>query len=783
MEASIESEQTLFEACAALAPPDRHAYLEHACAGRLAVRDRLQRLLAAHEHAERATLRPLEALTLETVPDVVGPYQLVGVLGEGGMGVVYEAEQRVPVQRRVALKIVKLGMDTRQVVARFTAERQALAAMDHPYVAKVFDAGQTVSGRPYFVMEIIRGVPLLEYCDRNDLSVRQRIELFILICQAVQHAHQKGVVHRDLKPSNLLVSPGDTGPVPKVIDFGIAKAVSGDSPQAGSVVTRGGQALGTPAYMSPEQAGRGGIDIDTRTDIYSLGVVLYELLTGTLPADPTTTGEARFLAMLAGGEIDPPRPSRRVGLNRRIEGDLDWIVMKALAIDRADRYATALSLAEDLGRYLTDEPVSARQPTLSYRAGKFLRRHRVQVAAAALAAVALVGGVVAASAGLVRANRAEAQARREAATAREVSGFLTGLFAAPDPNLRSATTLRDLLDRGASRIESELENQPDVQASLLETLSHVYGSLGLHREAIAQAERSLALDAAAGRETLQTAAASLTLGRSAMSLGDFPRARRAFDRTLAIRTRLLGEDHLEVATVLNNLGGLYSQLEQVEESIAAHTRALAIQERVAGADDIRVTNSLRGLGILYSRKKEFARGLALQLRVLRIYEATYGSDHPLTAGGFENVAWDLKDLHRLADARSYAERALAIRLNTIGPDHPQIAFTHSLLGQLFAAEGKLDRARSAYEEALRVREVALGPENPRTADTLSDLGRLALQRGDAGEASGLLQRALGIYEKGYGPGHSKTIESRAQLALALERTKAGTEHGISPGTR
>jgi eukaryotic-like serine/threonine-protein kinase len=765
------NEQSLFDGCFELSPSEQDAYLERECPD-AALRDRVRRLLAAHARAEREPDEPIVPLPPE-VPDVIGGYQVIGVLGEGGMGVVYEAEQTVPVRRRVALKIVKLGMDTRQVVTRFMGERQALAAMDHPFVAKVFDAGQTVSGRPYFVMELVSGEPLLQYCERAGLTTRQRVALFILICQAVQHAHQKGVIHRDLKPSNLLVSAGDTGPAPKIIDFGIAKAIGRDSPDSRTELTRADQALGTPAYMSPEQAGYGEIDIDTRTDVYSLGVILYELLTGSLPTDPKSTGEAKFLAMLASGEIEPSRPSSKALApdRRRLSGDLDWIVMKALDVDRARRYATAAAMADDLTRYLNDEPVTARPPALSYRAGKFVRRHRVQVVAAALVAVAIVAGAIAAAVGLVRANRAEARSRQEAATATQISEFLTGLFSASDPN-SGGTTLRELLDRGAKRVEADLSGQPRIQASLFETFSHVYGSLALHKEAVALADKALALDAAAGVETDQTAEAARTLGRSLQQQGQFARAKDAYDRALAIRTRGHGDNDLGVARILNDLGSLHGQLEQTDQAIAAHSRALEIQQRLRGPEHVSATNSLSGLAVLHSRKNDFATALRMDQQVLAIRQKTLGDRHAATTAALENVAWDLKGLKRVEEARAHAARVLEIRKATLGPDHAQLAFTYTLLGDLADMEGKPDEALASYMEVLRIRETALGPDNPRTGDAVRSVGVAKLRAGHAAEAHEYLSRALRIYEKAYPPGHSRITQTARTVAEALERSKA-----------
>ena len=416
--AGHEREQHVFQGCLEVTPPERGAYLDQACAGDPQLRARIERLLAADRRAKQETLSGLAAcLVPQDLPDVIGTYRLLATLGEGGMAVVYAAEQLEPILRRVALKVVKLGMDSRQIVARFRTEQQALAAMDHPYVAKFFDAGQTVSGRPYFVMELVDGVPLLDYCRGQRLSIAQRLELMTLVCHAVQHAHQKSVIHRDLKPSNILVGTTSEGrPVPKIIDFGIAKAVGLEAAGGANGHTRADQSLGTPAYMSPEQAGRGGLDVDTRTDVYSLGVILYELLTGCLPVDPATLGHTEFLARLARGELDPARPSVRAGRGRELASDLDWIVMKALDVDRARRYETPLALAEDLERYARKEPVAARPPTASYCFRKFVRRNQLAVLGSGvlLASLAVFGSVSARQARVLAEQRRAAQVERDA---------------------------------------------------------------------------------------------------------------------------------------------------------------------------------------------------------------------------------------------------------------------------------------------------------------------------------------------------------------------------------
>ncbi|HMC65154.1 MAG TPA: serine/threonine-protein kinase, partial [Gemmataceae bacterium] len=449
-----KSPEELFAAALELTnPTERAALLDRECAGNATLRAEVESLLAAHEQAStflnKSTVDP--NVSLERPGDKIGHYKLREMVGEGGCGVVYVAEQEEPIRRRVALKVIKLGMDTKQVIARFEAERQALAMMDHPNIAKVLDAGTMENGRPYFVMELVRGIKITDYCDQNHLDTKQRLGLFIQVCNAVQHAHQKGIIHRDLKPSNILVTLHDGVPVPKVIDFGIAKATEGRLTNL-TVYTELRQFIGTPAYMSPEQAEMSGLDIDTRSDIYALGVLLYELLTGKTPFDakellaagldqmrriirekepvrPSTrltqelVAASRQSAADSGEEDGGALPSRHYGqveeLIRLLRGDLDWIVMKCLEKDRTRRYETTNGLARDIERHLNNEPVIARPPSRIYRLQKFARRNRAAFAAVSAVAAVLVIATVISAWQAIRAMRAERHAQGEASRAQQ----------------------------------------------------------------------------------------------------------------------------------------------------------------------------------------------------------------------------------------------------------------------------------------------------------------------------------------------------------------------------
>jgi tetratricopeptide (TPR) repeat protein len=723
------------------------------------------------------------------------------------MGVVYLAEQVEPVERRVALKIIKLGMDTRQIVARFETERQALAVMDHPNIAKVFDAGATETGRPYFVMELARGIPITDYCDRHKLPTRERLELFIAVCQAVQHAHQKGVIHRDLKPSNILVVIQDDRPVPKIIDFGIAKATDHRLAER-TLFTEQGQLIGTPEYMSPEQAEMSGLDVDTRTDIYSLGVILYELLVGLLPFDAQKLRSAGF------GEIqriiretEPPKASTRLSTQKEtkaeiaakrrtdagslvklLRGDLDWITMKAMAKDRTHRYSTASELAADIKRHLRHEPVSAGPPSTVYRVRKYIRRHKLGVAAAAVVMLAVLIGTAGTTIGLLRAVRAEKKAVEEAATAQKVSDFLVDLFKVSDPSEARGNTItaREILDKGASQIDRELEAQPLVRARLMETIGTVYRSLGLYEQAKPMLEKALKLKKSIyGDDNLGVADTLHNLGIIYDDQGKYEEAASFFRQSLDIRSHKLGPDDPEVARSLNSLAIVYWNQEKYAEAEPLFERSLAIKEKALGPDHPDLANTLINLGILKHTQRKYEEAEAFFRRALAISEKKLGPEHPDLGTILNNLAALYEDQGRRAEAEPLYARCLKIWEKALGPDHPDVAIAVHNLANLYRNLGRYAEAEPLYLRSLNIWEKALGPDHPYVGISLRERANLYRDQGRYADAEPLYVRSLRIFEKNPDENRLNTAETlenyilllrkmgRAQEALSLEsRLKA-----------
>jgi serine/threonine protein kinase len=629
------SERTIFlEALDKEDPAERAAYLERACGANAELRRRVERLLEALDSAGsfmEAPAAPAEmgAINeglqpiLEGPGTRIGPYKLLEPIGEGGMGVVYMAEQTEPVRRKVALKIIKPGMDSAQVIARFEAERQALAMMDHPNIAKVLDAGATGTGRPYFVMELVKGVPITEFCDRNRLSLKERLELFAPVCRAIQHAHQKKIIHRDIKPSNVLVTLYDGTPVPKVIDFGVAKAI--DQPLTErTLFTRFGAIIGTLEYMSPEQAELGSLDVDTRSDVYSLGVLLYELLTGTTPLERAELRRSAYSEILRKiREEEPPRPSARLSesrevlpsiseqrkaeparLPKQVRGELDWIVMKALEKDRVRRYGSANGLALDVERYLRNEAVAAGPPSAAYRLRKRVRRLALAPRTLAVALVVMLtflalGSFLTALSWVVARTRAQeamrhaemarmqaevaaarmsaaAQAAQQVAVAsgapaaRPVLDFFRAhqLSVDPNPGDRDQPRLNAPSPAALSSAEAALDATPPpdpaVEATIRSVLGETYLGLGEPKKAIRQFDRALALRRESpGRDDRATLWTMRRLADAYLQGGQVDRARPLYEEALSRGKAVLGTDDYDVMTFMNNLGRAYLLTEPI----------------------------------------------------------------------------------------------------------------------------------------------------------------------------------------------------------------------------
>ena len=684
----------------------------------------------------------------------IGPYRLLRRIGEGGMGEVWLADQTRPVQRQVAIKVIKAGMDTAQVVARFEAERQALAMMDHPAIAKVFDGGTTPDGRPYFVMEHVRGEPITDYCDRMTLPLGERLELFASLCDGVQHAHQKGVIHRDLKPSNVLVAVSDDRPLPRIIDFGIAKATARrltDTP----FYTEIGGFVGTPEYMSPEQADPSGMDVDTRTDVYSLGVILYELLVGTLPHDRE--------ALRSGGieharrvllETDPRKPSTRVdrvatemagtrrlppkSLAAAVRGDLDWITLKALEKDRTRRYPTANALALDVRRHLADEPVSAGPPSTWYKVGKFVRRHAlgVGVAAAAVVALLVVTGVL-----LFQAERLASErdrANQEAATATQVTQFLISLFNVSDPSEArgNSLTARELLDSGAQQLAGTLRDQPLVRARLGTTIGTVYTNLGLYASAEPLLEQALGLAREAGGDRdPQTITALDALAAVVWYKGDYRRSAELYSQVVAARRATLGDAHRATLKAQYDLSSAYQGVGRLQDAETLLRTTLGQQRASFGDGDLDTLASLNNLQALYYQAKRYEEALPLAEQVQQGEARVLGPDHPKSLSSLHNLGSVHQKLGHFEEAEEMLRRALDGRRRVLGPHHPSTIRTWDYLASALLAQDRLAEAASEYEAIVRELGDKSNPPFVSIRKTaLQALATIAARRGDAATA-------------------------------------------------
>jgi len=780
-----ERAKQIFLSVCGLSTQERSSVLDEACAGDAELRRDVEELLGFHSSAgSEKPLEPVAALLVGD--DEVAGYRIVQRIGEGGMGEVYEAEQLEPVRRRVALKVVKWGMDSKEVLARFESERQAMALMSHPGIATVFDAGTTRLGRPYFAMEFVRGVPVTDYCDRQRLSTSERLELFRQVCDSVQHAHQRGVIHRDLKPSNILVAVEGDRAVPKIIDFGIAKATSLRLTER-SLFTQLGQWIGTPEYMSPEQAEMAHLDVDTRSDVYSLGVVLYELLSGAAPFDPAALRAATFDEMRRTiREHEPPRPSTRVStlgdqseiaarrrrtdpssLVRELRGDLDWIVMKALEKDRTRRYGSASELAADIERHLVDEPVLASPPSAAYRARKFVRRHRAGVVSAVVVVAALVLGIVGTTIGMLRAQR-------EAEAARRVVELLSGVFGGMDPQsiAEPTTTIDGVLDRAERRIDRDLVAQPLVMAQLKTSIGQVRLGLGQHERARTLLEQAYSLRSAVlGADDPESAGVLNLLGMVSSSMGRFEEARELHRRALDIFSASFGQEHGSVGSVLGSLCFVDWRLGRFESALQECGRATELLARSNGPDSLQVCGVTFVTALVLRDVGRPGEALEVGERCLAVRERELPADHTTLGWSLWLVGGLRRATGDLPGARAALERALAIQEKALGPDSYAAAMCHQQLGGLLVAEGDLDGAVVAFDRTLALFDGLGFDDHPDLPWVLRTYGNTLERKGDPEGAERLLRRSVDMSERLYGtdhPGYAWTL-----AALGYHRARLG----------
>jgi serine/threonine protein kinase/cell division protein ZapA (FtsZ GTPase activity inhibitor) len=714
----------------------------------------------------------------------IGPFTLLRLIGEGGFGDVYEAEQEVPVKRRVALKIIKLGMDTREVIARFDAERQALAMMEHPHIARVLDAGATDSGRPYFVMELVDGEPIARYCDQSRLSIEERLRLFEQVCEAVQHAHTKGVIHRDLKPNNVLVSTHDGKPFAKVIDFGIAKATSGHLTDK-TLATELNQVMGTPLYMSPEQAS-GSADIDTRTDIYSLGVILYELLTGSTPVDSATLRSAVFAEIQRIiCDVEPPRPSVRLAqatttlsetathrgtdsrkLTRAVRGELDWIVMKALEKERGRRYATANGLAMDLRRYLAAEPVLAAPPSASYRLQKFARRNKVVVTAGLLIAASLLIGII----GFAWQARI-AQARAD--ELKQVSDFQAAMLGQVDPTKAGRLLIDDMRAKFAAALtktnvpEGERAAQIAAFAVQLQRVNATDAATNLIDRTILK-PAVVAIDKQFKNQPVVDATLRQSITVIYYSMGLYDAAMPLQRRVLATRRRVLGEEHRDTLESINDMGELLQVQGKLTEAEPYFREALAKRRRVLGDDDRDTLHSIRNMGMLLDAQSKLSEAEPYLREALQRSRRVLGEEDTETLLSISAMGDLLQDRGKLGEAEPYFREVLAKRRRVLGEEDSNTLTAIGSLGGLLQAEGKLSEAEPFIREALEKSRRVLGEEHPDTLTTISNLGKLLQDEGKLGEAEPYLREALEKSRRVLGEEHPDTLISVSLLGELLQ---------------
>jgi tetratricopeptide (TPR) repeat protein len=806
-------ELALFEAALALTDPlQRAALLDRECAGSPELRARLDELLAAHGQVNRLLDQPLAGgTTLDSPGDAVmgdgvtrpetagtivaGRYKLLQQIGEGGMGTVWMADQTDPVKRRVAIKLIRVERgQSRRILSRFEAERQAIAMMDHPHIARLLDAGTADSGAPFFVMELVKGAPLTDFCDVHKLGIPERLHLFMQVCAGVQHAHQKGIIHRDLKPSNILVESHDAKLVPKIIDFGLAKATTGLQLTEHTLFTAFGSVMGTPLYMAPEQANASALDVDTRTDIYALGIILYELLTGTTPITRDMLKKAALDEMLKLiREQEVPTPSSRLSsvetapnvaanrqtehgkLGRFVKGELDWIVMKALAKERDRRYETANGFAKDIERFLNHEPVTAGPPTMAYRVRKFVRRNRGPVIAAGLVLLALVAGVIGTTLGLVQAEwaaEAERSAKNDAMEQQRLAE-------------RAAEKERQAKVREAQRADGERKAKLEAERNLAfarkgnEILGAVFA--GLDPAQIAESGRPLqdvlrenlakavkALEGSAIGDPLEVAAMQNNLGLSLLGLGEYAPAVEVFGKALQTRQAKLAPHHPDTLTSMNNLAGSYQVAGELDKALLLYQETFKLMKANLGPDHADTLTSMNNLALSYKAAGQLDKALPLLQETLKLTEGKLGIYHPNTFGCMNNLALGYLAAGQLDKALPLFEKTLRLRQANLGPEHPDTLTSMSTLARGYQAAGALDKALPLLQETLKLTKAKLGPDHPSTLGCMNNLAGGYKDAWQLDKALPLFEETLKLRQAKLGVDHPDTLGSMNNLALGYQ---------------
>lgn len=803
-------EEDLFAAALALPSAERSAYLKRACNGRPGLLERVTALI--EDFGKASTFVTEGAIRAWDFVEQIGPYRLTGELGEGGCGIAYLAEQVAPLRREVAIKIIKPGMDTRAVIARFEAERQALALMDHPNVARVFDAGATNEGRPYFVMELVRGIRITEYCEQSRLTVYERVSLFIQVCHAIQHAHQKGIIHRDIKPSNVLVTIQDGLPIAKVIDFGIAKATQGRLTDR-TLHTEVDQIMGTPAYISPEQAEAGQVAVDTRSDIYSLGVLFYELLTGQTPFDSHELAEAGVdqLRRLLRTE-EPRRPSQRLGMRgdaaslsssrgagtpharlvKEIRDDLDWIVMRCLEKEPSRRYQAVSDLILDIARYLNHESVLARPPSFIYTVRKLAKRNRSLFVIALTISLFITAFAVAMAIQAQRIATERDQAEREREQAQQVSKVAMNVLDIADPfqSLANGVSGSALLDQAAKSIERELRDQPLARARLLQTVGRAFLRRGEPQHAVRRLEETVKiLVRTPGAETEATIA-MIYLSMALRESGDLRRAREA----LVVAERLAKQHDLlrstAYAKLLLNRGRVELYAGKVVRAQADLERSLELYRTILGDEHVEIGEVLSDLSLVFSWTDDLVQAEQFARQAISIFEVTAPPMYPDRVTTDIALADTLYLQGRLDESAAIFTDALKKSTELFGPNGEMVVAVLDRLAIVRYSQRRLDEAEALSRDAVARSRILYRDRNSSTGNVTTTLARTLLERQKYSEAEAGLREALENFAQTLPPDHqfvssaeyflgevllatNRLSEAEAVLTASMNRWKRG----------